>query len=449
MDNIESKVIKAFRESDRETLSQITQALKSALKISIDYHLKQYVRNWLSSDNGAPRDILLEHLCSHLPVPTYDDIRKSVIDHHREKYLALHGLVQGYRSPHKTSSCKWVPAAIASRTASISYGGVALLVKLAPTRDGETLYQPRNVVPVSVQKCTTVASRVNPVQYSAPSGTSSVKGSSSGSQSGGQSSSSGSGGSSDGDGGSSRGSGGSRRAGATAAATAAAAAAAKSDEQTKTSKNKATVEKIARKPTKKDSSSITSSTFRGGIPPLDGSFDKFSHGFSSSQIGLKVKCECKRRNCKDSQRFEDLPPDIAKVIWDACNSIQPPPPFLKARDISCKEKGDSNCIYVFVNVSTFNEVLKSLYVGQSKKFQNRNVDHNTSKEKQSKTIGKHTSPTDDTRIIALELPPDTPVRKRHYYEQALMDALQKSGPLMNVKKAMNDKIFKTFRPDHE
>ena len=178
LNSVESNVISALRENDENILTEITKALKTSMKISQDRRLKQYVRTWLSSSSYSssrvmktPKEELTEFLCSHLPVPTSKEIRKSIIDHHQQRYQALSRLVASYKTPHNPSSCKWVPAAVSNRGMSISYGGVAFTPTLRPTRDGERLPRSRNETIVLIQRKSNVTRKSQNTTYSTPKGT--------------------------------------------------------------------------------------------------------------------------------------------------------------------------------------------------------------------------------------------------------------------------------------
>ena len=177
LNGVESRVIEAFRRNDEDELNQITKALESSLKVSTDYHLKQYVRNWLSNNSDrysrsskTPQESLIEYLCSKLPVPTRDEIYNAT-SHHRERYQALSRLIAPYKNPHKpANSCTWVPAAISPQGFSISYGGVALNIRASPIRDGETLPRSRNETKASLQRKSIAAAQASRVNYSTPKG---------------------------------------------------------------------------------------------------------------------------------------------------------------------------------------------------------------------------------------------------------------------------------------
>ena len=177
LDGVESRVIDAFRSSDEDVLTQITDVLRSSCNIPRNSYLKQYVTKWLaSSDSGgyfhrsqSPKDTLVTYCCSYIPVPTRDEILSQVVSHQREKYQALSRIIDPLKKPHKSAnSCKWVPAAIAPKSTSISYGGVALYIRAVPIRDGERLPRSRSETAVFIQKRSTAAPQTRRVNYVVP-----------------------------------------------------------------------------------------------------------------------------------------------------------------------------------------------------------------------------------------------------------------------------------------
>ncbi len=178
--DVESKVYAAFRSNDESVLSELTKALKGSANISDEYGLKCRVRDWLSSDNSrflaSPREALLKFVCSHLPIPTHADILKSVVDQNRRRYQALANVVNGYkgRSNQTPSSCKWVPAAIAQNSRSITYGGVAFVPKLVEV-SGRIPNVHGRIVIADIRGRPWSAPKPPQVSYTAPKGIAVVK----------------------------------------------------------------------------------------------------------------------------------------------------------------------------------------------------------------------------------------------------------------------------------
>ena len=154
LDNVESDLIEALRKNDESVLSQVTEALMSQMNINQGYSLKSFVRNWLASSSIRSQQELINYISPFLPVPTSAEIFDQVLRHHQQQYTACSTLVSKYknRTPHKPSSCNWVPAAICSRSASMSYGGVAFVPLLTAVRDGERIVLPRRTVPVVITR---------------------------------------------------------------------------------------------------------------------------------------------------------------------------------------------------------------------------------------------------------------------------------------------------------
>ena len=132
---IEPHVKDALRQKDENTLSQVVDALVSVCQSRVSRSTMTYhVRKWLQ--NRRQVNDLLNLICDSLPVPSEQDLRESMLQHHREALASfkreLHRLTgYGKKSPRQ-NPCKWVPAALLKKESpdgnsfSLCYGGVCL-----------------------------------------------------------------------------------------------------------------------------------------------------------------------------------------------------------------------------------------------------------------------------------------------------------------------------------
>ena len=185
LNNVESQVINALKKNDEDILSQIVEAFGKSCGFAGNHQFKQYVREWLQSDDRythsfristTPRDKLMTYICSRLPVPTYNDILKSVIDHHSQNYEALLNLLNSfkYKNTHRVNKCKWVPAAVSKESLSISYGGVAFIPQITQIKANETIPGSTGV-PVTIKRQQPHTYKMHQIQYVAPKGNAQAK----------------------------------------------------------------------------------------------------------------------------------------------------------------------------------------------------------------------------------------------------------------------------------
>ena len=478
LNNIESKVINAIRSNDEQILSQVTEALKNSLDIKHDYRLKQYIRNWLS-DHGrlrtsqTPREVLIQYLCSHLPVPTHDDIFQIIVDRHHQRYQALSNLVDGYKSrkPHKANSCKWVPAAVSSQMFSVSYGGVAFTPKVVSVKDGQRLPRSRNEMTIWIRRMSTISGKTRSnTNYTSPVGKAEPKKSD---RRSGQNSSWNDADSDDGGG-----SGGSVRFPKEAAAATAnddqrkRSTATKKDTQATSTMNE--VQVIAKKcPAKKPV--IVSTSFRGKYSTgVNDQLDKFFHGFHSviskpSQVPQAAGGSNRPPRGPPGAPPRDPPGGCGGGKSGGGGSNKPPGPprgrfiegckgrFAKA----CKspsqiikpiidglqlpavptdgkpriaDKGEKiNAIYVMKNRRT-----GEVYVGRSCDVFRRIGQHQNDIRKGGKTVGKFIKDVEDVEFCILDLPKGLSTTEMRFYEQDVLMALKRNGyKVMNAINAMN------------
>lgn len=462
LDHVESQVIEAMRTNDENALTQITSALRSSVKMPDDYRLKQCVRNWLSSSgyNQTPRENLVKYLCSYLPVPTYDEIYKSIVSYHQERYQALLHLIEPFKRPHKPrNSCKWVPAAISPRSLSISYGGVAFNIKAVPIRDGERLPHPRNETMVSIQRRSTVAPQTGHVNYSAPRRN--AEGKSSQGSSGGANSWNDTGSDSSGNKGSSSSSSGSARFPREAAA------AASSDNQrrhnssklSQTAEQTKTLGDIAKGSSSSARPAVTASSFKENrAPGVNDQVDKFRHGVNTDNSrasssakpptggggGVKGGGGEGGGGGKGNNNF------ITGCQGRAgyCGACRSPasvvnPKAFEGLPLSgsggIKSSGDRiNGLYVLKNRET-----GQVYVGRSVDVFQRMGQHQTDIRNGRKTVGSFISSMDQVDFAVLELPSDLSPTEMRFYEQRLLKSVKAlyGNKVMNVINAMKEETY--------
>lgn len=469
--NVESKVIEAFQRNDEDTLSQVTEALQSSLNTRQDYQLKQLVRGWLSSDNSSrgfsktPREKLTEYLCSHLPVPTYNEIFKSVVDRHRQKYQSFLNVVNGYkeRKPLQQNSCKWVPAAISSETHSLSYGGVAFNTKLISATG---LRPSRNETSITVKTRPIAATKAKFTSYPTPIGNSKPENSNpsdrgSGKQSwikSDESSSSGS-----------------CRHPTTNKAAATADKLRQTDSATKNVRD-ITKRVSPQKPeagteifkSKNSDVNIQVGKFcditaaspggkpPGGKPPPPGAKPPGRPPPGGKPPGGKPPRgkppggssgggppeEPQNRGLMVSSKGPDRLLKYCRHPSEILGKPLPPFPTAALRGkVGSKEK--INGLYLLRSKST-----GKVYVGRSCDILRRIYEHQKDVTKGRKTVGKHMDSMDDMEFCMWELPTGLTNRDMQYYEQQLLNAVGGIGDrnVMNVRNAMKIEKFKEHTP---
>lgn len=463
LDNVESKVIDAFRSNDEDALTQITEALKSSLKMSPNYYLKGYVRDWLASSSNSSKESLIAYLCSYIPVPTYEEIYDSVISHHQKRYRALSHLVNPLKNSSKpANSCKWVPAAISPGSHSISYGGVALYIKAVPIRAGEYLPRYRNETTALIQRKSTTAPPTSCVNYSAP------KGNAESSSSGGNSNNN-----SWNDAGSKKSS--SSSTNTTRLPREAAAAASNEDRRQKSAKQTktATATKQLNEITKKGKSSdagkqpVNASTFRQrNSQVVNNQLDRVCHGVNSSRpppppppppptkppggsgSGGSGGDDGDGRNggsfitgCTGNKSLVTACKSPAEIINP---KILKGLPLKSAKGNEVRNTNEPiNGLYVVKNTET-----GQYYVGRSGDVFGRMTAHQSSIRTQKKTVGGFISSLDKMQFCVLELKSGMPLSTIRYYEQDLMNRVKAafgSGKLMNRRNEMNQGMFDAIK----
>ena len=167
--DIEPYALKALRTQDSNALSSITDSLMELCSQRISRsNLETAVRRWLSSRSSASITELRDLICSALPLPTRDDIKRMMIEMHQKKYTSFQQKVAYVTAPPtklNPNPCKWVPAALLktedSDTVSMCYGGVLIAPKI---HSGRVSQLPPHASSVSIQKPRQVHQRPVPAQ---------------------------------------------------------------------------------------------------------------------------------------------------------------------------------------------------------------------------------------------------------------------------------------------
>ena len=128
----------ALRTKDNSVLSQCVDGLMQLCEYRLSRgSLESSVRCWLSSRSSSATTNLRDLICSALPVPTNEDIKRQLVEHHSQRYHAFRQKVSSVTSPppkQVKNPCKWVPAALlkeeSTNSLSMCYGGVLLIVDL-------------------------------------------------------------------------------------------------------------------------------------------------------------------------------------------------------------------------------------------------------------------------------------------------------------------------------
>ena len=139
---IEDKVKEVLRAKDENVVTEIVDILMQQCQHSISrYSTEEYVRRWLSNRSSYLENELHDYICSNLPVPSSEDIRRQLISHHMERYTAFNNKINRLlpkRGKIKTKKCEWVPAAFLKEQnddhMSLCYGGVLIAPEIVRGR---------------------------------------------------------------------------------------------------------------------------------------------------------------------------------------------------------------------------------------------------------------------------------------------------------------------------
>lgn len=118
-------------EKDQNVLSQVVDSLMQVCEQRVTRGtMESHVRYWLYNRSSTD---LKNYICSALPLPTYQDIHRQMIQFHHRKYTAFNQEINRLKSsPHQfmPNSCNWVPAALLKEETTnhiaLCYGGVLI-----------------------------------------------------------------------------------------------------------------------------------------------------------------------------------------------------------------------------------------------------------------------------------------------------------------------------------
>ena len=132
--NVEPYALKALRTKDDNVLSQVVDGLMQLCEHRISRSkLRTLVFRWLSTRSSTATTELRNLICSALPLPTHEDVKRQEVEFHRQKYHAFQRKVNSITasSPQPDKNpCKWVPAALLKEENTdcvrMCYGGVLI-----------------------------------------------------------------------------------------------------------------------------------------------------------------------------------------------------------------------------------------------------------------------------------------------------------------------------------
>lgn len=136
--DIEPYALKALRIKDSNALSGITDSFMELCSHKLSRrNLESAIRRWLSTRSSASIYELRDLICSTLPLPTREDVKRMIIEMHQKKYSSFQQKVSYITAPPTKvhpNPCKWVPAALLktedSDSISMCYGGVLIVPKI-------------------------------------------------------------------------------------------------------------------------------------------------------------------------------------------------------------------------------------------------------------------------------------------------------------------------------
>ena len=144
--DVEPYAKEALNTKDNSVLSQVVDGLMQLCSHSLSRsYLESSVRHWLTTRSSSAAENLHDLVCSALPLPTNEDLKRQVVEAHSQRYRAFKQKVDSIASPCPRltrNPCQWVPAALLKEetgdTLSMCYGGVSLLVDFRSGRIRES-----------------------------------------------------------------------------------------------------------------------------------------------------------------------------------------------------------------------------------------------------------------------------------------------------------------------
>ena len=132
--DVEPYAREALRTKDDNVLTQVVDGFMQLCEHRISRsNLQTLVRRWLSTRSSTETTELRNLICSTLPLPSHEDIKRQLVEFHRQKYHAFQRKVNSMTasSPQPDKNpCKWVPAALLKEEnidcVRMCYGGVLI-----------------------------------------------------------------------------------------------------------------------------------------------------------------------------------------------------------------------------------------------------------------------------------------------------------------------------------
>ena len=174
--DVQPYAIKALRTKDNNVMSQVVDGFMQLCEHRVSRsNLQTLVRRWLSTRSSTATSELRNLICSTLPIPTRENIKRQLLEFHSQKYTAfqqkVNNLTGSSPQPDK-NPCKWVPAALLKEESMDSvrmcYGGVLIAPDIKSGYVPKLPYHVRTV-PVR-QSGASLQNRSTKSYFQAPSG---------------------------------------------------------------------------------------------------------------------------------------------------------------------------------------------------------------------------------------------------------------------------------------